>query len=239
MCWTIGSRANQRIGSGGGKLSKRSKSTSRYRYLKVIIPIILISVIPLLRVVIGSSIGSDGPAQEITNNVSISFMTAGTIKSYPEYAAACGVRGLVEIGYGGTPESASTLVGSRGERVTVPIFISFISLDPNLTSIDVLIDPSGEVGTQRWQYWSEYDSQGTKINSGEISINGLISYDKEGVVSIEAGGRVELNMFVDIPPDLPPLKSNSILLVGAGIGLLGDRGIYFSDALSEEIELDE
>lgn len=221
-------------------MNRRLKSASGHRYLRIIIPIMLISMIPLLRVAMGSSIGSEEPAQEITNNISISFMTADTIRHYPEYAAACGVRGLVEIQYADLPATDFALVASKGDRVTIPIFISFTSLDPNLKSIDVLIDPFGETGTQRWQYWSEYDSQGTKINSGEISINGLISYDKEGVVSIEAGGRLELNMFVDIPPDLPPLATNSILLVGAGIGLkYNERGVGVSDMLGGEIKLDD
>jgi hypothetical protein len=59
-------------------------------------------------------------------------------------------------------------------------------------------------------------------------------------MTIGAGGRVELDMLVNIPPDLPPLETNSIFLTAAGIGLLNDRepGMCFSDSLGGEIKLD-
>ena len=173
--------------------------------------------------------------------VSINTVIADVIKNNPELAIASGVRGLVEIGYADLPESGSTFAASRGERVTIPIFISFTSYDPHLKSLDVLIDPSGNIGVERWQGWYEYDSEGKEINRGLFRINDLISYDKEGIVTIEAGGRVECNMSIDIPSDLPPLETKSIMLVGAGIGLENkERGIAFSSRLGgKEITLNE
>lgn len=178
-------------------------------------------------------------SQQPMQAVSINTMTPDIIKTNPELAIASGVRGFVEVGLAHLPESGSTFA-SRGERVTIPIFISFTSYDPDLKSLDVLIDLSGEIGPQIWEYWCEYDAQGNEINSGAIRINDLISYDKEGTVTIEAGGRVEFNMFVDIPSDLPPLETESIMLSGFGISLKDHRepGIVFSGTVAQEIKLD-
>jgi hypothetical protein len=216
----------------GGELNRRLRSTSRRRYLKIAMSVLIICTIPLL-LVVASGIGTREPG-------SMSVMTGSTIKSNPEYAKAHGARGLVEVGYAGSPESKAALVGSRGERVTIPILISFISLDPDLKSIDVVISASSRAFGETWQYWYEYDSEGVETARGGICINDLISYDRTGIVTIKAGGRVELNMLVNIPPDLPPLETNSIFLTAAGIGLLNDResGMCFSDSLGGEIELD-
>jgi hypothetical protein len=216
----------------GGELNRRLRSTSRRRYLKIAMSVLIICTIPLL-LVVASGIGTREPG-------SMSVMTGSTIKSNPEYAKAHGARGLVEVGYAGSPESKAALVGSRGERVTIPILISFISLDPDLKSIDVVISASSRAFGETWQYWYEYDSEGVETARGGICINDLISYDRTGIVTIKAGGRVELNMFIGIPPDLPPLETNSIFLTAAGIGLLNDneRGVCFSDSLGGEIKLD-
>jgi hypothetical protein len=219
----------------GGKLNKRLRSTSRYRHLKIVMWVLLISTIPLL-LVVASGTGT----QEPRNTVSASVMTGDTIKYEPEYAKAHGARGLVEVGYAGSPESKAALVGNRGERVTIPIFISFVSLDSDLKSIDVVISASSRAFGETWQYWYEYDSEGVETARGGICINDLISYDRTGIVTIKAGGKVELNMLVNIPPDLPPLETNSIFLTAAGIGLLNDSepGMCFSDSLGGEIKLD-
>jgi hypothetical protein len=216
----------------GGELNRRLRSTSRRRYLKIAMSVLIICTIPLL-LVVASGIGTREPG-------SMSVMTGSTIKSNPEYAKAHGARGLVEVGYAGSPESKAALVGSRGERVTIPILISFISLDPDLKSIDVVISASSRAFGETWQYWYEYDSEGVETGRGGICINDLISYDRTGIVTIKAGGRVELNMLISIPPDLPPLETNSIFLTAAGIGLLNDSepGMCFSDSLGGEIKLD-
>lgn len=220
-------------------MNKSVKSTSKFKYLKIIIPIVVIAALPvLLAVVVGRNVESEEPMRD----VSINTVFSPTIEDNPELAAASGVRGLVEIGYAGSPESESTLVATRGQRVTIPIFISFTSYDPDLKSLDILIDPSREdIGVQRWQCWYEYDSKGNEINKGEICINNLISYDREGTVTMEAGDRVEFNMFIDIPSDLPPLETKSVMLIGAGIGLeRAERGVGLSDNLGgKEIKLNE
>jgi hypothetical protein len=215
-------------------VNKFLKSTWTYKSLIGIIAIILIVAI---------AVSANRPeSQQPIQAVSINLMTADMMKNNPELAIASGVRGLIEIGYADWPESVS-IFASRGERVTIPIFISFTSFDPNLKSLDVLIDPSREdIGVRRWQCWYEYDSEGKEINRGEICINDLISYDKEGIVTIEAGGRVECNMFIDIPSDLPPLETKSIMLVGAGIGKEDkeEHGIGFTDNIGgKEITLSE
>jgi len=177
-------------------------------------------------------------SQQPIQAVSINLMTPDTIKNDPDLATASGVRGLVEVGLASSPESGS-IFASRGERVTIPIFISFTSYDPDLKSLDVLIDLSGEIGPQVWEYWHEYDAQGSEINSGAIRINDLISYSKEGIVTIGAGDRVEFDMFVDIPSDLPPLETESIMLSDYGISLKDHRepGIVFSGTIAQEIKL--
>jgi hypothetical protein len=178
-------------------------------------------------------------SQQPTHEGSINFILSYVIKNDPELAKASGVRGLVEIGYADLSESES-MFASRGERLSIPIFISFTSYDPNLKSVDVLIDPPANIGVQTWQSWYEYNSEGKEINRGQVRINDLISYDKEGIVTIEAGGRVECTMFIDIPSDLPPLETKSIMLASYGIGL-NDKGggIIFSDGLGEEVTLNE
>jgi len=214
-------------------VNKFLKSTWTYKSLIGIIAIILI-------VAIAVSVNKP-ESQEPIKGVSANLMSPDIIKNNPELAIASGVRGLVEIGYADLAESESTFAASRGERVTIPIFISFTSLDPNLKSLDVLIDPSGEIGLQMWQGWYEYNSEGKEINSGLVRINDLISYDKEGIVTIEAGGRVECNMFIDIPSDLPPLETKSIMLAGCGIWKEDkERGVGLSDRLGgKEITLNE
>jgi len=203
---------------------------------------LLFPIIIAIILIVAIAVSANKPeSQQPIKDVSINLMTPDIIKNNPELAIASGVRGLVEIGYVDLPESGSTFAASRGECVTIPIFISFTSLDPNLKSLDVLIDPSGNIGVERWQGWYEYDSEGKEINRGLVRINDLISYDKEGIVTIEAGDRVEFNMFIDIPSDLPPLETKSIMLVGAGIGLEHkERGVGLSDRLGgKEIKLNE
>lgn len=177
-------------------------------------------------------------SQQPMQAVSINLMTPDTIRNNPELASASGVRGLVEVGLADFPESG-LIFASRGERVTIPIFISFTSYDPNLKSLDVLIDLSGEIGPQVWEYWHEYDVQGKETNSGAIRINDLISYGKEGIVTIGAGDRVGFNMFIDIPSDLPPLETESIMLSDYGISLKDPKepGIVFSGTIAQEIKL--
>jgi hypothetical protein len=212
-------------------MNKFLESIYKYKRLIGIIAIILIVGIA----VSANEAESGQPAMKF---VSINTVMADTIKDNPELAAASGVRGIVEVGLADLPESGS-IFASRGERVTIPIFISFTSYDPDLKSLDVLIDLSGEVGPQRWEYWYEYDAQGEEINSGVIRVNDLISYDREGgIVTIEAGGRVEFNMFVDIPSDLPPLES--ITLPGCGISKDDkEPGILLTENIAEEIKLSE
>ncbi len=211
-------------------MSKGLKSASKRKYLRIIIPVIALAVIPVILIVGWNSQGG-----------TVGFLPGPVIKENPELAIASGVRGLVEIGYADPPELGANFAASRGERVTIPIFISFTSYDPNLKSIHVLIDPSREDFGMTWQYWYEHDSEGTEIARGRICNNDLISYDKGGIVTIEAGDRVELNMFVDIPSDLPPLDTGGLMLVAAGIGLehhepgvgllnsLGGREVTFSE----------
>ena len=200
----------------------------------------LFPIIIAIILIVAIAVSANKPeSQQPIQAVSINLMTPDIIKNNPELAIASGVRGLVEVGYADLPESGS-IFASRGERVTIPIFISFTSLDPNLKSIDVLIDPSREdIGVRGWQYWYEYDSERKEINRGEICINDLISYDKEGIVTIEAGDRVEFNMSIDIPSDLPPLETESIMLSGFGISLKDHKepGIGFIGTITEEIKL--
>ena len=213
-------------------MNKFLKSTWTYKSLIGIIAIILIVAI---------AVSANKPeSQQPIQAVSINLMMPDMIKNNPELAIASGVRGLVEVGLADFPESGS-IFASRGERVSIPIFISFTSYDPDLKSLDVLIDLSGETGPQIWEYWHEYDAQGKEINSGAIRINDLISYDKEGTVTIGAGDRVEFNMFVDIPSDLPPLETESIMLSDYGISLKDheEPGIVFSGTIAEEITLNE
>jgi len=209
----------------------------KYKSLIGIIAIILSVAIAVALIAVYAN---KPESQEPIKGVSANLMTADMMKNNPELAIASGVRGLIEIGYADWPESVS-IFASRGERVTIPIFISFTSFDPNLKSLDVLIDPSGEVGLQRWQGWYEYNSEGKEINSGLVRINDLISYDKEGIVTIEAGGRVEFNMFIDIPSDLPPVETKSIMLAGCGIWKADkEPGVGFTDSLGgKEITLNE
>ena len=211
-------------------MNKFLKSIYKYKRLICVVAIILIVGIA----VSANEAESERPAMKF---VSINTVMANTIKDNPELAADSGVRGIVEVGLADLPESGF-IFASRGERVTIPIFISFTSYDPDLKSLDVLIDLSGEVGPQRWEYWHEYDAQGEEINSGVIRVNDLISYDREGgIVTIEAGGRVEFNMFIDIPSDLPPLES--ITLPGCGIDLKDSKepGILLTENIAEEIKL--
>jgi hypothetical protein len=209
----------------------------KHKSLIGIIAIILIAAIAVALIAVSEN---KPESQEPMHDVSINLMTADMMKNNPELAIASGVRGLIEIGYADWPESVS-IFANRGERVTIPIFISFTSFDPNLKSLDVLIDPSGEVGLQRWQGWYEYNSEGKEINSGLVRINDLISYAKEGIVTIEAGGRVEFNMFIDIPSDLPPVETKSIMLAGCGIWKADkEPGVGFTDSLGgKEIKLNE
>jgi len=218
-------------------VNKFLKSMWEYKRLIGVVAIILIAGIAVLIIAVSAN---KPESQQPIQAVSINLMTPDIIKNNPELAIASGVRGLVEIGYADLPESES-IFASRGERVSISIFISFTSLDPNLKSLDVLIDPSGEVGLQMWQGWYEYNSEGKEINSGLVRINDLISYDKEGIVTIEAGGRVECTMFIDIPSDLPPLETKSIMLAGCGIWKADkERGVGFTDSLGgKEIKLNE
>ena len=218
-------------------MNKFLKSTWTYKSLIGIIAIILIVAIAVALIAVSANKPeSEQPIQD----VSINTVIGQTIKNNPELAIASGVRGLVEIGYADLPESES-IFASRGERVSIPIFISFTSYDPDLKSLDVLIDPSGNIGAQTWQGWYEYNSEGKEINRGLVCINDLISYDKEGIVTIEAGGRVECNMFVDIPSDLPPVETKSIMLAGCGIWKADkEPGVGLSDNLGgKEIKLNE
>ena len=78
----------------------------------------------IIVVIVIVAIANKPEPQQPIQGVSINLMTPDIIKNNPELAKASGVRGLVEIGYADLPESGS-IFASRGERVTIPIFISF------------------------------------------------------------------------------------------------------------------
>lgn len=216
-------------------MNKFLKSIWKYKSpIRIIVIILIVAIAVALIAVFANKPKSQQPIQA----VSINLMTPDIIKNNPELAIASGVRGLVEVGLADLPESGS-IFASRGERVTIPVFISFTSYDPDLKSLDVLIDLSGEIGPQIWEYWYEYDAQGEEINRGAIRVNDLISYEKEGTVTIEAGGRVEFNMFVDIPSDLPPLESITLSDYGISLKDHKEPGIGFSGTIAEEIKLNE
>jgi hypothetical protein len=210
-------------------LKTRLKATSRHRHLTLIILMVVLTATTVALVVgFNGQIGTVG------------FLVGPVIKAHPELAIDSGVRGLVEVGYADSAEVGSSFAASRGERVTIPIFISFTSYDPDLKSIDISIDKSREDFGMTWQYWYEHDSNGIEIASGRICNNDLISYDKVGTVTVEAGNKMELNMFVDIPLNLPTLDTGSLMLVAAGIGLEdNESGIGLLDSLGgKEVTFD-
>jgi hypothetical protein len=199
-------------------MNKLLNTARRHKYLTSIALVLLILAIAIPLIV--AQEGNE-PAQPGGRSYSINMPNFELVCSDPAQARLDGIRGLVEIAPLHFPVSMSA---RRGERVVIPIVIKFTSVDPDLTSVDIIIDPSDEyVGGHSEQGWYKYDEEGKEIARGTVRLGDMISYSRSGVVTVKDGEPLVIDMILDIPPDLPPLKGNSIMISGDGIGLK-DKG---------------
>jgi hypothetical protein len=200
----------------------------KHKYLTSMAMVLLILAIAIPIIVAQERSQPVQPAGNVTQEeseletiINVCLIPADTVYDDPQYAREHGIRGLVEIAPLYFPVSMSA---SRGEHVVISIVIKFTSVDPDLTSVDIIIDPSDEyIGGHSEQCWIEYDEEGKEIARGTVRFSDLISYSKSGVITVRHGEPLVLDMILDIPQDLPPLSSNSIMISGDGIDLK-DKG---------------
>jgi len=127
------------------------------------------------------------------------FLTHIEIRD-PETALKYGVTGYLEITY--PSDSPSLLFIDRGGEININILLHFVSHTPEVTEVQVNIDPR--------------DSWGLEIEIEGVKLNDFVSYHPSGSISIKAGEAIPVIMSIRIPADFPS-SIEAIPLGGMGI----------------------
>lgn len=135
--------------------------------------------------------------------VSIPVITHFEIRN-PDIAAKYGIRGYLEILPAGSSEE---LYISRGGEANTTILLHFVSYTPELTEIEVSIDPEDAPSIS--VCYGVLDAQGNMIGDGVIRVNRLVSYSPSGKVLVKAGETLPVTMTIRVPADLPERISYS------------------------------
>ncbi len=136
----------------------------------------------------------------------------------PEVAQKYGIRGYLDINL--SAESPEVLYVKRGEAATITILLHFVSHVPELTEVEVNIDPE-DSDCKIEQYYVIEDAEGDIIERGVININELMSYSPNGTITMEANQTLPLTMAIRVPADLPEGIMPSSFRLGA-VGITTD-----------------
>jgi hypothetical protein len=167
--------------------------------------------IVVLALAMFASLSFTEPKAEVEGK-SISAITHIEIRN-PEIAAKYCIRGYLEILPAGSSES---LYISRGGEADTTILLHFVSYTPELTEIEVSIDPEDAPSIS--VCYGVLDAQGNMIGDGVIRVNRLVSYSPSGKVLVKAGETLPVTMTIRVPADLPERISYSwIPLEAVGI----------------------
>jgi hypothetical protein len=130
---------------------------------------------------------------------SICSLTGMEIRN-PEIALKYGVTGYLEITY--PSDSPSLLSIDRGGEINIKILLHFVSHTPEVTELQVNIDPM-----HPW---------GPRIEYRDVIFNEFVSYNLSGNITIKAGETIPVMMTIRIPENLPSYIE-AIPLCGMGI----------------------
>ena len=167
--------------------------------------------IVVLALVMFTSLSCTEPKAELEGK-SVPAITGMEIRN-PDIASKYGIRGYLEI----LPAvSSEELYISRGWEANTTILLHFASYTPELTEIEVNIDPEDRPSVS--VCYGILDAEGNIIGEGVIDVNQLVSYSPSGTVVIRAGETLPVTMTIRVPADLPERISYSwIPLEAVGI----------------------
>jgi hypothetical protein len=112
--------------------------------------------------------------------------------------------------------------------VNLTLLLHFISHTPEVTQVQIKIDPKGS-SFQCGRCYNIKDVQGNIIEEGTIWTNDLVSYSPRGIIMIKAGETLAVTMTISIPEDLPEIAPLPLRAVGIDIEPSGDADIYVID----------
>ena len=141
----------------------------------------------------------------------------------PEIAGQYGIPGYLHLTWKDTP---TQLAISRGQSWNGTLLVSFVSYAPDLTDLEVYMDPKGLHGAQADQC---YRSEDGSVQAFPIS--SLLSYWPNGIVKIKAGETLAVAVTVQVPADFPrtitsfALEPTGIAPVSEGIPVINDAVI--------------
>ena len=117
----------------------------------------------------------------------------------PQEAAKYGILGYVELTW---KEAPPELVFSRGATSSATMLAHFVSYSPEITEVNVHLDPSGNgCGWMRMRYGEYYTAE-----DGSKKIfwfSSLMSYDTGGIIRLKADEIMPIKVTVQIPVDFP------------------------------------
>jgi len=135
----------------------------------------------------------------------------------PEIAPKYGIRGYLDI----LPaEPQQSLSVSRGGEANLTILLHFVSYTPELTEIEVSIDPE-HTSPSITQSYSVLDAGGKVTGEGAVQVNDIVSYSPSGTVMIKAGETLPVTMTVRLPENIPEAATLSSIPLGA-VGIRAD-----------------
>lgn len=181
---------------------------------KLILGIAILAVVAVL--VPLSCSEPESESELITKMGSIPALTHLEIRD-PDIAPKYGVRGYLEILPAEPPES---LFLRRGEEANIPILLHFVSYTPELTEIEVNIDPKHSSLSITKPY-SILDAEGKVIKRAAIHVNEIVSYNPSGIVVIKADETLPVTMTVSVPANIPERARLSSIPLGA-VGIRAD-----------------
>jgi len=130
---------------------------------------------------------------------SVPFITDMEVRD-PETALQYGILGYVDILL--PPDAPETIHINRGETANITILLHFVSHIPELTEVEVNIDPKHSDYTMQDTYVIG-DAQGNVIGKGVIKVNEIISYSPNETITMEANQTLPITMMIRVPADLP------------------------------------
>ena len=133
----------------------------------------------------------------------------------PWIALKYGVTGYLEITY--PSDSPSHLFIDKGGEIDINILLHFVSHTPEVTEVQVNMDPKNPLGL--------------RIEQGDVIFNELVSYNPSGNITIKAGETIPVIMTFRIPEDFPsyitsiPLGAMGIQANGSVLDELGGKEV--------------
>jgi hypothetical protein len=149
---------------------------------------IMISVISvfMLLAVLACALSFGGlPSREL---ITIPVLGGEGIRN-PEIASKYGITGYLEITYPSDSPSLPSIDRDRGGEININILLHFVSHTPEVTNVQVNIDPK--------------NPRGYRIEQGDVIFNELVSYSPSGNIVIKAGETIPVIMSIRVPENLP------------------------------------